>query len=50
MEYKWILADATVADIDAIVLLENIKVQNFVNVDRRIGFDIHETRAVIKVF
>lgn len=32
------------------MLLENIKVQNFVNVDRRIGFDIHETRAVIKVF
>lgn len=41
--------DAISADIDAIVLLENIKSSNYVNVDRFIGFDRDETLAVIKV-
>lgn len=44
------LLDASVADVDAIVMLENIKALNYTNIDRCVGFDSDETRAIIRVF
>lgn len=32
------------------MLLENIKVLNYSNIDKRVGFDTDETLAIIKVF
>lgn len=37
------------ADADAVLLLENTKILNYVNVDRQIGFDSEVTRAILKV-
>lgn len=42
--------DAEYADSDAILLLENVKFQNFTNRDKRIGFNTNETFAILKVF
>lgn len=38
-----------VADEDAVLLLENIKYQNYINESRYIGFDKETTLAVLKV-
>lgn len=43
------LSDANLADADAILLLENVKIANYNNIDRFVGFDVDETLAVIKV-
>lgn len=43
------ISDAKEADDDAIVMLENIKTLNYVNVDRFIGLNTDETLAVVKV-
>ncbi|XP_055309442.1 uncharacterized protein LOC129573174 [Sitodiplosis mosellana] len=40
--------DASCADADAVLLLENIKFQNYVNEDRHIGFDTETTMAILK--
>ncbi|XP_031638778.1 uncharacterized protein LOC116350921 [Contarinia nasturtii] len=40
--------NAEFADSDAILMLENIKVQNFTNVNRRIGLNTNETLATLK--
>lgn len=42
--------DAFAADVDAIVMLENIKALNYSNIARCVGFDSDETRAIIRVF
>ncbi|XP_031633860.1 uncharacterized protein LOC116347423 [Contarinia nasturtii] len=42
-------SNAEYADSDAILLLENIKFQNFTNVDKHIGFNTNETLAILKV-
>lgn len=42
--------DAKQADADAVVLLENIKIMNYKNINGFIGFDTNETKAIIKVF
>lgn len=41
---------ATVADADAVLLLDNIKCMNYFNEDRTIGFDFKTTVAVLKVW
>lgn len=43
------LLDAKIADIDALLLLKNVKFNNFVNADRLVGFNTEETMAVMKV-
>lgn len=45
-----IYLDAISADADAVLILENIKLQHFVNEDRYIGFDTPTTLAILKVF
>lgn len=44
------VSDANLADADAILLLENIKISNYNNIDRLVGFNLEETLAVMKVF
>ncbi|XP_031633861.1 uncharacterized protein LOC116347425 [Contarinia nasturtii] len=41
--------NAEYADSDAILLLENVKLDNFTNVDKRMGFNTNETLAILKV-
>lgn len=41
--------DAEFADADAVLLLENAKVLNYVNENRRYGFDTETTFAVLNV-
>lgn len=41
--------DAEFADADAVLLLENTKVLNYVNEDRRNGFDTETTVAILNV-
>lgn len=48
--YYAILIDAKRADTDAIIMLENIKVLNYDNGNRRVGFDNNEMREILKVF
>lgn len=53
-KFKWIWfnyssTDAIIADPDAVLLLENIKFQNYINEDRCIGFDNDATMAILKV-
>lgn len=48
--YYAILTDAKRADTDAIIMLENIKVLNYDNGNRRVGFDNNEMREILKVF
>lgn len=43
------ISDALCADADAVLLLENIKYQNYINEDRHIGFDTETTMAILKV-
>lgn len=43
------LLDAKCADADAVVLLENTKVLNYINGDRHVGFNVQETVAILKV-
>lgn len=40
---------ATVADADAVLLLDNIKCMNYFNEDRSVGFDFKTTLEVLKV-
>lgn len=52
IDMRWMflfLSDANLADADAILLLENVKIANYNNIDRFVGFDVDETLAVIKV-
>lgn len=44
-----IILDADIADADALLLLENIKVLNYVNGNRFVGFSTNETLEVMKV-
>lgn len=37
------------ADADAVLLLENTKLLNYVNEDRQIGFDSEATLVILKV-
>lgn len=41
--------DAINGDADAIIVLQNMGAQNFVNEDKSIGFDTMTTLAVLKV-
>lgn len=41
--------DTNVADVDAIVILENVKQLNFVNENRHIGFDSQATFLILSV-
>lgn len=45
-----VFTDAQSADSDAVLMLENVKFQNYVNGDKLIGFDTDETLAILKVF
>lgn len=50
IHYFLYISDAKdVADEDAILLLENIKYQNYINESRYIGFDKETTLVIIKV-
>lgn len=42
--------DAQSADVDAVLLLENVKLQNYVNANRYVGLDVHEAYVALKVF
>lgn len=42
-------SDATCADADAIILLENTTILNYINADRQIGFNVEQTLAILKV-
>lgn len=44
------ITDAKIADADSVVLLENIKLQNYDNENRHDGFNTEVTLAVLKVF
>lgn len=44
-----IITDAKVADADAVLLLENTKLLNYINENRQIGFDSEATLAILKV-
>ena len=50
IRFNFSSTDAIIADPDAVLLLENIKFQNYINEDRRIGFDTDATMAILKVF
>lgn len=43
------ILDATLADEDGILLLENVKTKNYVNADRYTGLDKQETFVVLQV-
>lgn len=43
------ISDAQSADADAVLLLDNIKLQNYANGDKFVGFDVEETMATLKV-
>lgn len=45
-----VFTDAQSADSDAVLVLENVKFQNYVNGNKLIGFDTDETLAILKVF
>lgn len=43
------ISDAENADVDAVLLLENVKLQNYFNANRYIGIDVQEAYVVLKV-
>lgn len=43
------ILESEVADADALLLLENIKVEHFENGNRLVGFNTDEAMAVMKV-
>lgn len=43
------LIDTSVADADAVLILENTKLLNYVNADRHNGFDSHTTFLILSV-
>ncbi|XP_055295161.1 uncharacterized protein LOC129564935 [Sitodiplosis mosellana] len=44
----FVFLNAKCADADAVVLLENTKLLNYVNGDRQVGFNAEETLAILK--
>lgn len=47
---QWLFLDASHADSDAVLLLENTKYQNYTNENRLTGFDTGTALAILKVF
>lgn len=50
MKINWNnMLDASCADVDAVLLLENVKFHHYTNEDRHIGFNTETTLAVLNV-